>query len=360
MNITLLGDIAFTGILSTESRKNHQRFEHIGPILHKSEMVFANLEVPLKVDESRNEYKSFIHYSLPKPTKNLLELLNIGCVSLANNHIYDCKMPGLKATIDLLDEIGIHHTGAGWLQAHVQPAIINKGEKKIAFLAYVDQNTNPKTEAFPELLINYFNPENVVRDIQNIKDKVDNVIVSIHWGVDYSSFYTNDQQQFARKILQAGADIIMGHHSHTLQSFEIIDNKLVFYSLGQLCFGDIEWDNELRALKKKTKSGMIVEITLTNDCCDYKLIPTIEKPQNYISISSVDINKKLNKLGLINEKISRHKSLAFVAHLKETIFDRLHEFFFGYYRNAFRQLIDIKNFKKISYLIRDFKKFKSS
>ena len=187
MKFALLGDLAFNGLLSKQPGSNRIRFQDIVPILNSIDLVFANLEMPIKVDNSVNEHKNFIHYSLPEPTKELLTMLNIGCVSLANNHIYDCKMPGLRATINMLDELGIYHVGAGWLPEHVEPVIINTSSCKIAFLAYVDKSTNPGTENFPELLINYFDIERVMSDIKIVRNQVDRIIVSLHWTIQIST-----------------------------------------------------------------------------------------------------------------------------------------------------------------------------
>jgi hypothetical protein len=355
----MLGDIAFTGIISEQPDRNRQRYVEVVPALCSADMVFANLEVPVKADHSRNEYKTFIHYSHPGPTGDLLKLLNIGCVSLANNHVFDCKLPGLQATIDILDELGIFHTGAGWLPEHIKPVIIDKNDCTIAFLAYVDKNTNPGTEQFPELLINYFDVKRVLADIGDVRDSVDRIIVSLHWGRDYSNFYTKNQQELARQMVDAGADIIMGHHPHTLQPYEIFDGKLIFYSLGQLCFGDTVWEGKLRALKKKTKSGMIVKITIDRDYLNHSLVPTIEKQENYLAIPVFDLEKKLIKLGYINKKINLHKSIEFIARFKETVLDRFYDYFFGYYRNFPSQLFGLfLHFRKFQYLLRDFKNYK--
>ena len=161
-SIILLGDIAFTGLLSEDPSKNLVRYKEVIPILHNIDIVFANLETPVKVTEEKNEHKTFIHYSLPEPTKELLKILNIGCVSLANNHIYDCRMSGLKATIELMDSLGIYHTGAGWTEKHIEPVIIKNDKCSVGFIAYVEKSTNPKTESYPELLINYFEAISVI------------------------------------------------------------------------------------------------------------------------------------------------------------------------------------------------------
>ena len=360
MSLIVLGDLAFTGILSEQPEYNPARFEKVIPILRSSGMVIANLEVPIKIDDAKNEYKNFIHYSRYNQTRDLLKLLNIGCVSLANNHIYDCMMPGLMATINLLDSIGIYHTGAGWLPEHVEPVIFNVGNKRVSFFSYVDVSTNPKTENFPDLLINYFSFEKVAQDIKRIKSRADIVIVSLHWGVDYSNFYTKEQQQIGQELLQAGADIILGHHPHTIQPYEIYGNKLIFYSLGQLCFGDIFHNGQLRALNRKTKLGIITEINLHNTPKPV-FHPTIEKENNFIYLSRINIDQKLKRLSFMNKKIHANRTIMLLVRIKETVYDRFYDYFFGYYRNFFHQIFAVfLNYNKIYYIIRDLRSHKKN
>lgn len=356
MELALLGDLAFNGLIREQPEKNHKRFQVIVPILNSADLVFGNLEMPIKVDNSVNEHKAFIHYSLLEPTKDLLKLLNVGCVSLANNHIYDCKMPGLRATINMLDQLAIYHTGAGWSPEHVEPVIIDTIDCKIAFLAYVDKSTNPGTENSSELLINYFDIKRVISDIERVRNDVDRIIISIHWGNDYSNFYTQNQRDLGIKMIHSGADIIMGHHPHTLQTYETYNGRLIFYSLGQVCFGDMKWEGNLRALKKKTKLGVIAKITMDKSCLSHSFTPTLEKKDNYLTIPIFDLEKKFNFLKYINKKIHAHRGLEYMILLKETVLDRFYEYFFGYYRNFTEQLLGLlMNLKKIRFIIRDFK-----
>ncbi len=351
-NITLLGDIAFTGLLSKEPHKNPERFQEVTPILNNSNMVFANLEVPVKASESVNEHKNFIHYSLPEPTEQLLKLLNIGCVSLANNHIYDCKLDGLKATIGILDKLGIYHTGAGWKQEHIEPVIIEKDGLNVAFLAYVDKSTNPKTESYPELLINYFEINRVIEEINKLKGNVDKIICSIHWGVDYSYYPTPQQRVIAKKLIDAGADIIMGHHPHTLQPYEKYKEGYIFYSLGGLTFGDYmkEGKSELQALFRKTKYGLIANFD-TNSCMVH-FVSTHEKKGNYISKINRDYKRwSIKKWKYYNLK-QKHELVNRAIVLKEKILDRVFEYFFGYYKNPIKRMFQFSNLKKFKKLLK--------
>ena len=348
--IIILGDIAFNGILSTEPEKNKKRFKNISPILNKSEIVFANLEVPLKVDDTKNEYKNIIHYSSPEPTEQLLKMFNIGCVSLANNHIYDCKMPGLKATISLLDKLCIHHTGAGWLPEHIEPAIIEQEQQNIGFLSYVDQSTNPKTKNFPELYINYFTKEKVLNDIKKIKSSVDKIIVSIHWGVDYSHYQTPRQITIAHDLINAGVDIIMGHHPHTLQPFEKYKDGHIFYSLGGLTFGDF-WNPDkknFQALYRKTKKGLIACHNLFSN--SFSFISTRELKGNYIKITKRNFEFWNRRKWRIFNLKSKSRLIGKLVTFKEKILDRFFEYFFGFYQNPIKRLFQIHNLKKVKRL----------
>jgi hypothetical protein len=351
--IALLGDIAFNGIISSQPEKNHDRFKQISLFLKGVDFVFANLEVPVNVDDEYNENKKILRYANKEVTKDLLQRLNIGCVSLANNHIYDCKMSGLEATINLLDESGIFHTGAGWKKEHIEPAIIDRAGVKIGFMAYVDRDTNPKTEDFPELLINYLEPEKVIADIIYLRNRVDKIICSIHWGTGYSNFFTKKQQKLARTLINEGIDIITGHHPHTIQPYEVFNGKYIFYSLGQLCFGDIMWEGELRALRRKTKPGIIPIIDSKGIL--KSIIPTRERKGNYVEISNINITGKLKFLSKINGLILKNLFFKYIIVIKESFTDRLYEFCFGYYRNPFKEIMKLKNYKKGAYIIRDFR-----
>lgn len=341
--ITLLGDIAFTGILSTQPEENRERFKEVVPILSQGGVVFANLEVPILAGDEVNEHKKLLHYSLQKPTEELLQMLNIGCVSLANNHVYDYKMPGLVATIETLDRLGIHHTGAGWRREHLETVIINKGGKTIGFMAYVDPSTNPKTEMFPELLINCFEEEKVLKDIENLKSRVDIIICSIHWGVDYSFYPTPWQREVAHKLVDAGVNIIMGHHPHTLQPYEEYNGGHVFYSLGGLTFGDfIKLGKDyLQALPRKTKKGVIVQRDSYNGAS--KFISTKERKGNFIKLTKRNYSKR-SKIKWFGYRIKHVSSIThWLFNFKESFVDGVLHYFFAYYQNPFKRLVQISN-----------------
>ncbi len=351
-SVIFLGDVAFNGILSSDNKNNVSRYKSLKKYLTSNDLIFANFEAPVISDiKDLNPDKKLHHYTDSETAKQLLGLLNINCVSLANNHIADCGISGIKTTINLLEKEGIYYTGAGYKESHIKPVIIEHNGLKIAFIAYVHKSTNPKAERYNNLYINYYNINDIINDIESVKKGVDKVIVSIHWGKDYS-FYPSDSQINDYKLfIDRGADIIMGHHSHTIQPFEHYNNSTIFYSLGGLTFGDYYLPNgNLHALYKKTKKGVITSLDL--DSYKFDFVGTIEKQYNNIHIrrnwNYLKWNSNKWKSFRLMKKNSSYKSF---INFKETVLDRITEYFFGYYQNPVKRLFQIKNFKKLISLI---------
>jgi len=354
IKIACIGDIALSGLITEDAENNINRFSIIAEKLKDFDFVFANLETPIKAGNEVNSYKRVILGAGKEQTKLILNMLNIHCVSLANNHIYDYKRNGLETTINTLEILQIKHTGAGWLSEHLKPVVFERGGRKYAIIAYVSKDTNPKTEIFSELLINYLELEKVKSDILSIRKNVDYIICSIHWGIDYSNFFTEKQQMLAHSLIDLGVDAIIGHHPHAIQAYEVYKEKYIFYSLGQLCFGDFYWEGALKSLKRKTKLGMIPifdeNLHLNN------IIPTKELKENFIIVPKMNIKRKLKKIFVINKLKIKFKFISYLIKFKEAIFDRIFEFCFGYYRNPIRQLTQFRTLKKVHFMIRDLKK----
>ena len=345
-----LGDIAITGLLTSDHRKNPSRFEEIISLNYG--YGIANLECPIFVPNSQNEHKNFIHASDKIASQQILNLLNIKCVSLANNHIYDCKMSGLRATINMLKEINVKHTGAGWKKEHIEPVIFDYLEEKIAFLAYVDISTNPKTENFSELFINYINENEIIKKLNELKSKVNRIILSLHWGVDYSFYPTNKQRRMAKLFIDSGADIIMGHHPHTIQPYEKYKNSYIFYSLGGLTFGDYKKtpESDLQALFRKTKRGVIVYYDINDNLVSFT--PTKELKGNFIKLINFNYIKWSKKIWFYFQIKHFHPILTNLFLFKEKFLDRVFEYFFGYYKHPLKRLFQFSNIKKIPKLFK--------
>ena len=346
--LRIFGAVAITGLYLEESYRNRNRMK----CLESDFFTIVNLECPIHVEGSENEYKNAVHTSSLEAAKVVLDSLNVKCVSLANNHIYDCKLPGLRATIEMLSSSGILFTGAGWQKDHLKPVVFEDGGVRYAFLSYVDIKTNPKTEFFSEVMINYLDKGEILKDVMGIKGCVDKVIVSLHWGEDYSRYPTTDQMNIARDLISGGVDFIMGHHAHVVQPYESIHDGYIFYGLGSLTFGDHRKETgELKSLYRKSKIGLgVLWDGKTNRL---SFISTKELKGNYLKIierNYIDWNKKYWRYIFY---MNKYKLMRFLIRFKERFIDRVYEYFFGYYTQFFYRLISVNNLPKIGRLFRD-------
>ena len=122
------------------------------------------------------------------------------------------------------------------------------------------------------------------------KSKNNFVIISIHWGISNHVLPHPLQRNDAKRMIAAGADIIFGHHPHVIQRYELINNKPVFYSLGNACFDDIQEYN-LYWYPENRKSLMCsIEITNENNITSFELIPINRNTSK--STAFIDLNVK--------------------------------------------------------------------
>lgn len=210
-------------------------FAATASVIKKGDMALANLESAFTDDGTRFE-KTFTFKVPPKYGVSLLES-GIDVVTLANNHVLDYGLEGLNNTITLLDTIGILHCGAGNTKYDAQqPAIFTANGFRVAVLGY--------SMTFPEEFFatnssggtNYPHEKNLVTNIQRCDTLADITVVTFHWGRESTNFPLSYQRKMAHRVIDLGADLVVGHHPHVLQGLEIYKNRLIAYSLGNYAF----------------------------------------------------------------------------------------------------------------------------
>ena len=169
--------------------------------------------------------------------------LGFDVVSLANNHVWDLGEDGLKNTIRILKENGIQYCGAGMdIEEASRPAVIEKDGQRIAILAYCMYGN--KYLGYVELAtknkagINPLDIDKVVEDIKDAKRQYNKVIIMPHWGREYRYEPLAECVSMAKKMVDAGADAVMGSHPHQIQPFIRFKGKPVCFSMGNFLFPD--------------------------------------------------------------------------------------------------------------------------
>ncbi|MBI2634045.1 CapA family protein, partial [Candidatus Peregrinibacteria bacterium] len=194
-----------------------------------ADVIFGNLEGPIKGEGKSGG--TAMNFSFNTDVASLLKNHGFNLVSIANNHAVDQGWDGRKTTIDALNAANL-----GWCghPSEADPESVyfgTAGDKKFAFACFHDVNFKLDDSAAVEL-------------VRNIKKQADYVIVSIHWGYEYKHQPDlNTQIDPAHDFIDAGADFVIGHHPHVVQSFEIYKGKAIFYSLGNFIF-DQYWSKE--------------------------------------------------------------------------------------------------------------------
>lgn len=209
-------------------------FDEIDHIFKSADFCIGNLEVPIGV----KPYKGYPSFG--SPIKFAVDLQNAGFNVLltSNNHASDRRKKGIIRTVEVLDSIGILHTGT-WKSKQERidntPLIIEKNGIKLALLNYTYGTNN---SPYPKL-ISHQMESYIKADIEKAKSmNPDKVVVCMHWGKEYKDFPGKSQKALAEKMYQWGADYIIGGHPHVIQPMEWYKEqqkeRFVAWSLGNL------------------------------------------------------------------------------------------------------------------------------
>ncbi|QPM67738.1 CapA family protein [Atribacter laminatus] len=199
------------------------------------DLVLGNLEGPLS-ERGEALKKKFIFRGNPSYVA-VLEKAGINLVSLANNHIMDYGNLALIDTIDNLKNAGLYPFGAGENQEEaLKPVIIYKNGLTLSFFAFLGyplqiEKVDPKSSGPCQVGLDEF-----ISALQDIRDQVDFIIVSLHWGLEYESLPHPHQVEIAHQLIDNGVDLIIGHHPHVIQGIEKYRGKYILYSLGNFLF----------------------------------------------------------------------------------------------------------------------------
>lgn len=188
----------------------------------ESDLLFGNLESVLS-DKGEPMLKEYVFEAEPKLV-DLLTRWRFSHLSVANNHSADYGRSAWEQSVGILRTKGIVPVGGYSNETKIET--VTAGGQKFAFLGF-------------ENLTRPFIKKDVLSAIKNTTKSNDIVVVSMHWGEEYQSEPDSSTVILAREMIDAGADIILGHHPHVLQPVERYKNGLIFYSLGNFIFDQV-------------------------------------------------------------------------------------------------------------------------
>jgi len=237
----------------------------ISPYLATADLAVANLETTLAGAEKK--YTGYPMFNSPDSLATALREAGFDIVTTANNHSLDRYEAGLRRTLDVLDEHGLAHTGTFRSPEERDAALlIETAGIKVAFLAYTYGTNGIPRPADKPYLVNLTDEALMLADAAAAQAAgADIVVICLHFGTEYTNAPSSDQKELVRKLIGAGADIILGSHPHVLQPYEKISaptadgqtrDGWVVYSLGNFISGQT-------GLRKE--AGVIYYFRITKD-----------------------------------------------------------------------------------------------
>lgn len=253
ITIAAVGDILLHNPLQRKGVKQGFKslWQEALPYIESATFAYANLEGPIAANVNSNGsvikanawnadvYSSYPQFNYPPSLAKDLRDSGFDLVSTANNHALDRYSIGIDRTISALNQAGLKFCGTRVRSSNdSRVAIMEKGNWKVAWISCTEM-TNGFNDRYRQVLYCYKSIDKnwIMNTIHDLKNKVDAIIISPHWGNEYQTYPTKTQQYFARQMLDAGATAVIGSHPHVLQPMEKYITKdgratLIAYSLG--------------------------------------------------------------------------------------------------------------------------------
>lgn len=257
VRLRAVGDISFGRGVDRVVRETgaSQLFAGVLDWLRGADILFGNLETPLSTRgtcEARPPQKLLdgrMNYFIPlrgvPEAAAALREAGFHLVSLANNHMMDYGAIALADTLAALDQQGVEYVGAGRTREEAErPVYLERNGLRIAFLAFSVSGVEA-TASQPGVA--WAREERIIPAIAAARRNAEAVVVSLHWGADGERYPYPWQQRLAMEVVEAGASLIVGHHPHVIQGYEVRNQSLITYSLGNFIFDAIdgEWGEGL-------------------------------------------------------------------------------------------------------------------
>jgi poly-gamma-glutamate capsule biosynthesis protein CapA/YwtB (metallophosphatase superfamily) len=232
-------------------------WEKVREIIAGADISFGNLETA--ITPGRKVATNEMVFRADPENAQILADVGFDVLSLANNHSMNFGATGMEDTIKYLEEAGVQTSGAGKEELAYAPVYIDKNNIRFAFLSFQSPAFVPQSykASADRLGVAFIDEKKMIASVTEAKQSADIVIVSMHAGVEYTALPNTRQVEFSRAAIDAGADMVIGHHPHVTQTMEKYKGKYIFYSLGNFVF-DQMWSRE-------TRRGLMIKVDFNRE-----------------------------------------------------------------------------------------------
>jgi poly-gamma-glutamate synthesis protein (capsule biosynthesis protein) len=278
-HLSFVGDIMLDRSIRNKVNKlwggdYHKVFEN-ADFLKQPDLMFANLEGP--VSNRGANVGSIYSFRFDPVVFSVLKDVGFDVLSMANNHIGDWGRLALEDTITLGKEQGFEMVGGGFgYEEASKPDIHEVKGLKVGYLGFSDfgpASVLLDEESILKAGVLSASDPNLPTIISDAKKQVDILVVSFHFGDEYQPRSNARQQRLAHTSIDAGADIVVGHHPHVEQETEEYNGGLIAYSLGNFVFDQYFSEETMRGLK--------LDVMVTKEGIESFSTSTIQLNSNY-------------------------------------------------------------------------------
>ena len=236
-SLVMVGDaLIHYGVYKEAETDNGYDFKpmlkEIKPMIQDYDLKYYNQETILGGTELG--LSSYPRFNSPYEVGDAFVDADFNLVSLATNHTMDKGEVGVINSLNYWNSKEDVYTAGSYLSFEDRDEVVIKEINGItySFFSYTTWTNGLETPSGKEYLNNVYSPEKAKADIEKVRDKVDVVIVAMHWGTEYSFSVSSAQQEIANYLSSLGVDIIIGSHPHVVEPIAFIGKTMVIYSLG--------------------------------------------------------------------------------------------------------------------------------
>lgn len=305
MKLGFAGDLSLAVLESEGADRRDEYARCTRKLTALADLSIANFESIIIPDDSICSCKMSVHESSCGDPSDF----GFDIFSLANNHIRDCGSRGLVFSQRYLEEHGIHTVGVGSDRTMAaSPLTMEHDGKLVAFLSATDATHYKATKRQPGVCP--LSDRKLRRAIRAVSRQADLVVVSVHSDLEFSNHPAPWKVRLSRRLVEAGANIVVHHHPHTLQGIEMYQGGLIAYSLGNFLF-PVNGNGYMRNRRGGvTKSIFLVVNAEWPDGGEAKLsyeaIPTCIGERNVVRIArGANARETLQRLGTYTDDLKR-------------------------------------------------------
>lgn len=318
-SLVMVGDSLIHGAVYDDSKEGdtynfYKMLEEIKPIISSYDLAFYNQESILGGKELG--LSTYPRFNSPYEVGDAFLDAGFNLVSLANNHTLDRGEQAILNSVNYWKTKNAYVAGS-YSSYEDRNNIVIKEKNGItyALFSYTCWTNGLSIPNGKTYLLNRYDEETVKNDIEKVRDNVDLVMVSMHFGDEYSFTPSYEQKKIASYLSSLGVDIIIGHHPHVVQPIEFIDNTVVIYSLGNFISGQrgIEKLTGLMVSLDVIKNGVTGQVSIDNINAELTYTYT-DYNKGYRGNYKVYPYSKLNESILSNYQTYYNKYMDIVVH----------------------------------------------